>query len=1010
MLENARRQSLLVLTSLVAAILCCIFFKPLWGPDLKGGNQLIYEVPETVLKKLETSGLQPASVMTQTISVISQRIDPTGVLDAMVSQRGHNGVLIELPWAEKDQLDIIKDRIRSLGKLEMRVVATEDFQQDNVQFDLAQEKRRLQTWLDTGGRDLVRADWKNIERFNDDTQNGPIAKGSLRWYPHLIQPRIDSPAFWDRPFSQDTQSIDGISPLGPATVTVYDENTEYNSGKIPDALLAKAKEDKKPPALIELVAINTKERHFKGEDLDPSKVSPSVADDGRLAVSYSLKPELHSAYGEWSQKYIKKHSAIILNGVIRSAPYFVSKIPGNGQISGGFTQAEVEELVKVLRTGSLQVEPQLLSDRTTGPKLGERSLQLGAISLVAGTIAVFGFMIWYYKIAGVVACVTLLLQMLLTWASLLFMQATITLPGLGGLVLSMGMAVDANVLIYERIREEAERGKDMVRAVRAGFERAMSAILDSNITTFLSGMVLYGVGFGPVRGFAVTLMIGIVTTVFTQFFVTRLCFHWLLETKRLVNFKVRRFFAQPNIDYFKYAKPWITFSIVITLGGMLYTLFVVPSEVSLSIDFKGGANMQMLVQQPTTAAKIRERLEGDKEFKADFRDPTINTIEAAADGTAQTFNIRLKLSDKMRTEIEQKREALRLAKEEAETKGTPLPPAYEPPYLAHLKRIFAADLAKPASDDARVDPAPNNEPSFASIKLHFQAPVELAAAQKQLADAKLPMVTVKALGDAAATQSKDVLVEWRTAPTTRDDQLFEIARSAFGAFKGVDGNPVRLSNPFPEAEEIQGRMVGELRNNAIGALILAWALTILYLRVRFHEYKWGIAAVVSLLHDVLVALFMVVICNHLGIVNAELDLNMIACFLTIIGYSVNDTIIIFDRIRENAIEEKKYGGKLGLRDLINLSINQTLSRTFLTSGVTMFTVLAQFLVNWGQGTPLESFSFGMMIGIITGTYSSMFIAAPIVLWMQNRYGGNLAGTASTPEEAGVKVEAAGGAS
>ena len=193
-----------------------------------------------------------------------------------------------------------------------------------------------------------------------------------------------------------------------------------------------------------------------------------------------------------------------------------------------------------------------------------------------------------------------------------------------------------------------------------------------------------------------------------------------------------------------------------------------------------------------------------------------------------------------------------------------------------------------------VDPAPNNEPSFASIKLHFQAPIDLAAAQKQLTDAKLPMVTVKALGEATATQSKDVLVEWRTAPTTRDYQLFETARSAFGSFQGVDGNPVRLSNPFPEAEEIQGRMVGELRNNAIGALILAWALIILYLRVRFHEYKWGIAAVVSLLHDVLVALGMVVICNYIGLVNAELDLNMIACFLTIIGYSVNDTIIIFE--------------------------------------------------------------------------------------------------------------------
>src|SRR5262249_3716019 len=382
---------------------------------------------------------------------------------------------------------------------------------------------------------------------------GSATLPALRWIPHLIYPKIsdDPKELWDRSrdqwdasYATDTTSHDNITPLGPATVAVYDQNTEWNRGSVPQPMIAAASTRKdKRPFLVEFVAVNMSERFFKGEDLDPSKVSTGYSDEGKIAVNYQLRPEYHTDYGDWSQKYIKRHSAITLNGIIKTAPYFMGRIPGHGQISGSFTQAEAEELVKVLRTGSLQVEPVLLSDRTTGPNLGTRSLWLGGISLVAGTAAVFLFMIWYYKIAGVVACVTLLLQMLLTWAGMLFMQATITLPGLGGLVLSMGMAVDANVLIYERIREETERGKDIVRAVRAGFERAMSAILDTNITHFLSCLVLYGVGFGPVRGFAVMLMIGVVTTVFSQFFVTRLCFHWLLEHKKLVDFKVRRFFA-----------------------------------------------------------------------------------------------------------------------------------------------------------------------------------------------------------------------------------------------------------------------------------------------------------------------------------------------------------------------------------------------------------------------------------------------------------------------------------
>lgn len=984
MLENARRQVTLVLLTILGSLLCSLFLKPGFGMDLRGGNQLIYEVPDDVLQKLvKTERTSVEAVMNHTVGIVRDRIDPTGVLDVLVSRRGQNGVLIELPYREKAELDQIKARISSLGKLEMRIVAYEGWTQGDVQFDLASEKRRLEDWLKTGGKELVLENYKNIDRFNESPNTGPVAFGKIKWYPHLVEPQLDNKKLWSLPMSMG-QSAEGVQPLSASVVPVFDNAADFNGGLVPES---KAKQER--PFLLEYVAINVLERHFRGEDLDPSGVSPGVSQDGRLAVHYKVRDELSGKYGDWSGQYKKKHSAIILNGVVRSAPYFVDRIPGNGQISGAFTNTEVEDLVKVLRTGSLQVEPVLLSDRSVGPTLGARALRLGEISLIAGTIAVFAFMLWYYRLAGLVACVTLVLNVFLLWAAVLFMQATITLPGLGGIVLTMGMAVDANVLIYERIREEADRGKDMLRAVRAGFERAMSAILDSNITTFLTGLVLYNVGVGPVRGFAVTLMVGIVTTVFTQFFVTRLLFHFLLQKEKLQAFKVRRLFAQPSFDFLQHGRKTLMASAAFIALGLVYAIGFVPSEISLGIDFKGGANLQMLVQEPTDAAAIRARLEQDADFQRDFRNYSVNTIEAGPDGKASAFNVRLKLTDAMRAQIEEDRRQWRAMRKQAEEQGAEAPEAYVAPYLAQMRRIFEDVLVKPAYSGAEVFPGPNND-AYAQINLHFQKPIDPTKLRSLLARAKLPMANVTVPSDLSATQSKDVFVEWSTVPSTLKAQLFDIVNEAIAsakpedALKDVDGNAVKLSDPFPEAEEIQGRMVGELRNAAIGALILSWALIIFYLRVRFHEYKYGIAAVIALVHDVLVSFVVVVAANKAGIVHAEISLNMIACFLTIIGYSVNDTIVIFDRIRENLAEEQKLGGKLTLREVINLSINQTLSRTVLTTAVTMFVVLAQFLVNWGTDSDLESFAFGMLVGMVCGTYSTVFVAAPVLTWVAQR--------------------------
>ena len=230
------------------------------------------------------------------------------------------------------------------------------------------------------------------------------------------------------------------------------------------------------------------------------------------------------------------------------------------------------------------------------------------------------------------------------------MQATITLPGLGGIVLTLGMAVDANVLIYERIREELQKGKEMLQAVRSGFERAMSAILDSNITTFLVGLVLFNVGVGPVRGFAVTLMVGIVTTVFTQFFVSRLLFHWALSNGKLEGWKPNTLFENRSIDFVGKIRACVALSALVIIGGVGYSM-TVPPEEKLSIDFTGGSNLQMVCAEATDATSIRDKLAADAAFLSSY--PTYSVNEVGEEGTG--YNIRLKLTEAQRTQIEQQR-------------------------------------------------------------------------------------------------------------------------------------------------------------------------------------------------------------------------------------------------------------------------------------------------------------------------------------------------------------------
>ncbi|MEC8251568.1 MAG: protein translocase subunit SecD [Planctomycetota bacterium] len=982
MLENARRQFFLVLFAILLGVASIAFLQPSLGNDLKGGTQLLYDVPADVLDELVTKeNASKDSVMAQTISVMRERIDPNGTLDPLITRSGETGILVELSYFENPQdLKRVLDRISNLGRLEMRMVAYDGWAKEADAITaprLKAEKERLDAWLKTPeNAALIAKDPRNIRRYNEDLTAGPLLK-FLNWYPREILPSPTDSSRWDTSYADSPK-------LGAVTAQAFDE-AQWNAGVIPEATL---KLDVKERRLIEFVAINMKERSFSGEDLDPAGVGRGQGDDGTPCVNYEIVGALQAAYADWSEEHKDRESAIILNGYIKSAPTFISKIPGRGRITGSFTVDEVDELVKVLRTGSLRIEPEKLSQTTIGPSLGEAAIQRGLWSIVGGGVLVFAFMLAFYKIAGTIACVALLLNVFLLYAGILFMQATITLPGLGGIVLTLGMAVDANVLIYERIREELQKGKEMLQAVRSGFERAMSAILDSNITTFLVGLVLFNVGVGPVRGFAVTLMVGIVTTVFTQFFVSRLLFHWALSNNKLDGWKPNTLFENRSIDFVGKIRACVALSALVILGGIGYSM-TVPPEEKLSIDFTGGSNLQMVLAEPTDADSVRATLSGDAEFLAAY--PTYSVNPFGEEGTG--YNIRLKLTGAQRDEIDSQREAWRQTRKEYLAKLTDEniseedraalepPAAYTPPYLDALERVFGGKLVEPAfSGKLLVPKLDQKTQAFAKIDVHFARPVVVAQVKERLTQT-LQAGEVTSLGDAAAETGKDFRVEWTTPSSTRPWQLAELVSAELADLTDASGAQIVLSDPFPEAQEIQGRLVDDLRNAAIGALILAWGLIVLYLRVRFLEYKYGLAAVVALIHDVLVTFGVVVLCNHLGLVSAEISLAMIACFLTIIGYSVNDTIVVFDRIRENRIENARNGVDESFRSLINRSLNQTLSRTVLTTVLTLFVVIAQLIVNFNSGSDLEAFAFAMTIGMCCGVYSTMYIAAPILIWM-----------------------------
>jgi len=546
-------------------------------------------------------------------------------------------------------------------------------------------------------------------------------------------------------------------------------------------------------------------------------------------VSIVFNAEGGSTFAGLTANNVGRRLAIVLDGTVYSAPVIREKIPsGRAQITGNFSTQEASDLAIVLRAGALPAPVKIIEERTVGPTLGKDSIEKGVKAIITGGIIVLLFMALYYLMAGLIANLALMINMILITGVLSYFHATLTLPGIAGLVLTIGMSVDANVLIFERIREESKLGKSIRAAVQSGFQRAFRTILDANLTTLITALILFQFGTGPVRGFATVLSIGIISSMFTAIIVTRLMLDLLTTgTRKLNKLSMFQFVKNPKISFVNVRKIAYVISIIAIAIGMF--TFAKRKEANYGIDFTGGVLQQYKFEEIIPLDEVR----------------------------------------------------------------------------ASLGKIGANDV-----------------------------PIQ------QFSD------------------KRELLIR------TQEDNSAEIMTEFKNSFKGNRFEIMRIEKVGPSI----GR---DLRGKALKAVIFAMLGICIYVSLRF-EFRFAIAAIVALLHDVAISL------GAIALTGRELSIPVIAALLTIVGYSINDTIVVFDRIRE----DRKLMRKATYKEIINTSINQTFSRTLLTSLTTLCVILALYFLG---GEVINDFAFVMLVGVISGTYSSIFIASPILIdWPSKR--------------------------
>ena len=795
------------------------------------------------------------SAVANSFNVLRNRIDRFGVTQPSIQKLGNSGrILVELPGVKEPE------RVRKLLQGTASLEFWETFTNQEISGYLAEANARLAEILAdepvaAEAGETPAAESADSLLASEIAQN-QVSEADLETY------KKQNPLFAVLTPSQYTGNacIGFATAVDTAKVNRYlsmPQVAEIFPAEFRPMWSVKPSEMFEADNVFELVAIKSTSRDGKakldGGVVTDARVVYDHGTNGEPSVSMSMNAEGANIWARMTGDNVGRQIAIVLDGMVYSYPNVNSAITGGqSSITGHFTPEEATDLVNVLKSGKLPAPATIIQEQVVGPSLGAKSIRAGMISFLIAFLLVLIYMIFFYQGAGVAADIALLCNVLLLFGVLVSFGAVLTLPGIAGLVLTMGMAVDANVIIYERIKEELAAGKGLSKAVSDGYKNAYSAIIDGQVTTLLTGIVLFIFGSGPVQGFATTLIIGIITSVLTSIFITRLIFDDRIKKGKNITFEnslTRNFLKNTHFDFIG-ARKW---SYIVSGALILISLVSIFTKgFTYGVDFTGGRTYVVRFDKPVTAEEIRQ-----------------------------------------------------------------------------------AAIAE------------------------FDGAVEV----KQFGGESQMKITTQYKND---EESSDVDAEV-------EGKLYNALSPFFAEKLTIDEfkSTLENANGIISSDKVGPTIANDIKRDAIIAVILALFVIFAYIAFRFKGWTWGLGGVVSLAHTAIIVIGFFSLFSGILPFNLDVDQTFIAAILTIIGYAINDNVVIFDRIREY----RTLHPNTDLKTNTNLALNATLTRTVNTSVSTLVTMLA--IAIWG-GESIRGLAVALILGICIGTYASIFIGTPVM--------------------------------
>lgn len=794
-----------------------------------------------------------------TFRVLNTRIDQFGVAQPSINPNPERGIItVELPGI-KD-----KERVRKLLQATANLQFWETYRYDEIVNALAKTAEDYDRIHKGITKDTAKVDSTNTVTKIDSTVNSEILSEQIgKETPDSSAVAVTTNTGGDkRSFTEIMKPTGGnASFIGTVAVndTAYIRETltsELIFRNFPnDARFAYGIPDLKNKNEIPLYILRTYNREKAPVEGEAVSDARQDYENAKPIVTMEMNDQGARDWGALTEKTAKKTPiAIVLDGIVYSAPIAEGKLGSNSRITGNFTVLEAQDLANILKSGKLSAPAKIVQDQEVGPTLGKEAINGGALAFFISFIVIFLLMLVYYNTSGWIANIALILNLLFTVGVLTGLGATLTAPGIAGLVLTIGMAVDTNVIIYERIKEELTKGKGYIPAINEGYKRSLPPVLDGHITILLTAIILYYFGLGPVKGFATTQILGILLSLFCGILVSRWISDIFTNKKRHLQYFTgisRKVFQHAKFKFIEYRK--IAYGISFVILGLGIASFF--NGFDYGVEFNGGRSYTVRFDNKVDVEQVR------KELTAAFNNesPVIKTI-----GDTKTLDITTAY----------------LIDETNQTSGQNVDSVVMTTLMTGLKNHLPAGLTY----------------------------------------------------DQFANSTKYKIASKKVLPTISDD----------------------------------------LKKGAVQATLFALLAIFLYIFIRFRDWRYSLGTIVALLHDVLVTLIVFSFARAIVPFPLEIDQHFIAAVLTVIGFSMNDTVIVFDRIRE----DRKLYPSAALADTINRAINETLSRTIMTSLTVFLTILILFIFG---GEVTRGFAFAMLIGVITGTYSSIFVAAPILV-------------------------------